>query len=356
MTGFSKNQLIVLIQHLLTPLSIRDTESRRVFGCTETLLHYLVYNRLGVTKLQMSLHYFGGDPIRFSYSIQAIGKYLFTTFYHKISGNSMNQWISKIDDFRNTIWRKISAGGTMEINVTNETLVTLGIPFDSFRVFGFLDDTGFRTTAPGIGARRRLGFVDDVQRALYSGYFAAHGVKVQAITLPNGLIGSIYVGSLRVSDSGLLNVSNLNGYLVDLFNENSVILPGDVLSCVYGDGIFPVLPTILPRYSNLDTDESRINVRFSSVRQSIEHIFALHSNVFELFNHPQKFKLLHTGDETIHLIFNSFLLLNCYNCLNSSSNNFGSGTPTLAEYLPEGEEIPQYLFVNDEQLGEIYKF
>ena len=222
MTGFSKNQLITLVKHLRTPLSIRDTESRRVFGGTEALLHYLVYNRLGVTKLQMSLFYFGGDPRRFSYSIRAIGKYLFTTFYHKISGNSMQQWVNKIDDFRETIWRKVSAGGTIEIDGVNETLVTLDMPFDSFRVFGFLDDTGFRTTAPGIGARRRLGFVDDAQRAFYSGYFAAHGIKVQAITLPNGLIGSIYLGSLRVNDSGLLNMSNLNSYLVDLFNEHSI--------------------------------------------------------------------------------------------------------------------------------------
>ena len=59
MTGFSKNQLIVLVRHLRTQLSIRDTESRRVFDGTETLLNYLVYNRLGVTKLQMSLYYFG---------------------------------------------------------------------------------------------------------------------------------------------------------------------------------------------------------------------------------------------------------------------------------------------------------
>ena len=51
MTGFSKNQLFVLVRHLRIPLSIRDAESRHVFGGIETLLHYLVHNRLGVTKL-----------------------------------------------------------------------------------------------------------------------------------------------------------------------------------------------------------------------------------------------------------------------------------------------------------------
>ena len=100
----------------------------------------------------------------------------------------MGQWNSKLDDFRSTIWRKITDGGTIETNGSNETLVTLNIPFDSFRIFGFLDDTGFRTTAPGIGIRRRLGFIDDMQRVFYFGCFAAHGIKVQVVTLPNGLI------------------------------------------------------------------------------------------------------------------------------------------------------------------------
>ena len=356
MTGFSLNQLSCLSLHLRIPTVIRDLGSRRTFDGEEAFLHYMVYNRLGVTKLQMSLYYFGGDPRRFSYSIRAMGRYLYETFYHKISGTSMLQWLDYIDDFRFAIWQKIMQGGTIESSNNKETLVTLDIPMDSFRVFGFLDDTGFRTTAPGISARRRLGFEEDVQRAFYSGYFAAHGIKVQVITLPNGMIGSIFLGSLRVSDSGLLNMSNLNGYLVDMFHENDISLSGDYCPCLYGDGIFPVLPTILPRYSSPNSDEARINTRLSSVRQSIEHIFALHSNVFELFNHPKKFKLLHCGHESVHLIFNSFLLLNCYNCLNRSSSTFVLPSPTLEEYLPLDEVLEHHPIVTDEDLGEVYRF
>ena len=91
MTGFSLNQLSCLILHLRIPTVIRDLESRRAFDGEEAFLHYLVYNRLGVTKLQMSLFYFGGDPRRFSYSVRAMGKFLYETFYHKISGTSMLQ-------------------------------------------------------------------------------------------------------------------------------------------------------------------------------------------------------------------------------------------------------------------------
>ena len=44
------------------------------------------------------------------------------------------------------------------------TNIVLNIPFDSFMIFDFLDDTGFVTSAPGRSTRRRYGFYDDVQR------------------------------------------------------------------------------------------------------------------------------------------------------------------------------------------------
>ena len=72
----------------------------------EAFLQYFVYNRLGVTKLQISLCYFGGDPRRSSNSIRAIGSRLYNTFYHKISSKSMEQWLPMIDDFRTYIWDK----------------------------------------------------------------------------------------------------------------------------------------------------------------------------------------------------------------------------------------------------------
>ena len=64
----------------------------------------------------------------------------------------MNQWMSKIHDFHECIWSKAVGGGTIESNREGKNFITLDIDLDSFRIFGFLDDTGFRTTAPGIGA------------------------------------------------------------------------------------------------------------------------------------------------------------------------------------------------------------
>ena len=172
------------------------------------------------------------------------------------------------------------------------------------------------------------------------------------------MIGSIFIGSLRVSDSGLLNMSNLNSYLFDLFQELDITLPGesDMLPVLYGDGIFPVLQTILPRYSNPNVDESRINTRLSSIRQSIEHIFALHSNIFELFNQPKKFKLLHQGRDNIYLIFNSFLLLNCYVCFNGSTNSFGMPPPSIEEFLPLNEVLERAPIVTEEMLFQATRY
>ena len=62
----------------------------------------------------------------------------------------MAQWVGQIDEFRSCIWEKITNGETVKSAGDSETLVTLQIPFDTFRIFVFYD-TCFRTTAPGIG-------------------------------------------------------------------------------------------------------------------------------------------------------------------------------------------------------------
>ena len=103
------------------------------------------------------------------------------------------------DSFRLVIWSKLdisnneNENGNRDDNVNNTAPSTLYFPLESFSVFGFVDNTGFRTNAPGRDTRRCLGYSEDVQRAFYSGYFDGHGLKVQAITLPSGLFGSIFL-------------------------------------------------------------------------------------------------------------------------------------------------------------------
>ena len=130
---------------------------------------------------------------------------------------------------------------TRDLSQNWRIIVLLNIPFDTFRIFGFLDDTGFRINAPGISNQRVYGFSDDVQRSFYSAYFTVHELKVHTLTLPNGMIDSVYIGAWRVSDAVLLNMSDLDTYITSLFNEYNIRLPGALnqYPAVYGGGIFP---------------------------------------------------------------------------------------------------------------------
>ena len=53
-------------------------------------------------------------------------------------------------------------------------------------------------------------FFDGIQRSFYLGYFGGHGMKLQALTLKNGMFGSVYIGPLRVSDTGLMKMTCLD--------------------------------------------------------------------------------------------------------------------------------------------------
>ena len=364
MTGLSLSQLHTLFIHLRIP-DMLSYELRYRFTGEECLLHYLLFNRIGEMKLRMSTNYFGGDPRRFTYSIRIITQHIYNTFYHKISGNSMRMWMPYVTDFRRAIWNKLNEGATVTERDSHDgennpvrTIVNLSIPFDAFRIFGFLDDTGFRTTATANETRREYGFYDDVQRAFYSHYYSGHGLKVQAVTLPNGLFGSVFVGAWRVSDSGLLNMSGLDTYLSRLLNEFDMKLPAafNQLPALYGDGIFPQLCSIIARYSMGNENEQRVNRRLASVRQSIEHIFALHTNLFGLFTIPKRFQLLVHGLQCRKMVLNSFFLLNCHVCFNESPNNFNIRPPTIEEYLPLDEVMKPAPIVNDEDLGEVYNY
>jgi hypothetical protein len=147
--------------------------------------------------------------------VNVINDHLYTTFFNKITGNSMEMWMSQVDEFRRAVHDKFVAG--------DPTMIARW-PFAGWRVFGFIDDKGIKTTRPGVHVRREQGITADIQRAFYSGYFAAHGLKVQVVQLPNGMIRSVFVASLCNSDSGMLNLSGLNLYLTSLLQDHGLLL------------------------------------------------------------------------------------------------------------------------------------
>ena len=58
----------------------------------------------------MAEHVFGGDPRHFTHYVRAFQDHLYHTFYHKISGDSMRQWVPYLNDFCFAIWDKLQDG------------------------------------------------------------------------------------------------------------------------------------------------------------------------------------------------------------------------------------------------------
>ena len=122
MTGFTKQQLYLLLRHLRMPTEMSYPRKYRFSG-EDALLHYLYWHRNGGTKLQMSTQKFGGDPRRFTYSIRLITDHLYTNFYHKVSGDSMRMWLPHIDSFRYAIWAHLQNVASSQINTSRQRYV-----------------------------------------------------------------------------------------------------------------------------------------------------------------------------------------------------------------------------------------
>jgi hypothetical protein len=197
---------------------------------------------------------------------------------------------------------------------------------------------------------RRHNYKSDIQRAFYSGYLCHHGLKAQVVYLPIGVIGLVFITELWQNDSGLLNMSGLNDYLVGLLWGNLV---GHLLPCLYCDGIFANLATILPRYTNPTPDERLLN-KLASQRQCIEHVFGDHRNQFKLFSVPHYLCLFKQGVKVWRECLLSFFLLNWHYCVDGTrSRYFGHAAPTLEEYIPLNEHLTPPPAID---LGEAYNF
>jgi len=347
--GYSVSNLHRLHLHWRIPISFTNQGGNGMhMNGEECFLLYLCFIRKGEPYTTMAQLRFGGDPRRFSFAIHAIVQHLYDTFYHKISGNSMQQWLPSIHAFRYAIWEKLVNGFIVEMEHGQPVhLVHVYTPVENFTIFGFLDDTGIQTAAPGRDAQRHNLFAPDVQRAFYSRYFRHHGLKVQTVLLPNGLFGSIYIASLRNNDNGILNMSQLGSYLQDMFRDNNMILPGGHLPAVYADGIFARLPCVVPRHRNThDVQWQRINTRMASLRESIEHVYAHHSNLCRGLHQWERLRLYRTGEDTTKLVFSSFLYWNSMQCIYQTFNEFNVRPPSLEEYLPLHVDLegPPHLF------------
>lgn len=346
----TKHQLRLLYRHWRIPDHFRS-RFRHVFTGEECFLVYLFHLFRGTPFTEMARHKFGGNPRYFTYMFNAMNDHLYVTFYHKISGVSLREWLpDDVHHFRQLVYRTVMDGGIERTSFDNNeiTFLTPRIPFDAFRIFALLDDSSIPTARPsdpdyypGV----------DFQHSFYSGYFREHGLKCQLVYLPNGLIGSVFITELRQNDQGTQNMSGLNNHLLRLLQGQFI---GGLPPALYCDGIFALLPCIIPRYTNPTFDQWLLNLRMASIREAIEWVFCDHFNWFRLFWTPQYMHVVDQGVKLRRMCLNSFFIQNCLYCLTGRRCRwFGQMPPTLAEYIPLGQELPGPPAVD---LGNVWEF
>ena len=142
---------------------------------------YLYHLTKGSPFTEMAHFVFGGDPRRLLEMNSIFIEFGYNTFFNKISGTSLEQWIpSHLDVCRQLIYDALASGGIEEVEfddgqVVDRRWILHHFQFESFRVFGFLDDFAMRS------ANRRNMYESDVQRAFNSGYLRSHGLKAQVV-------------------------------------------------------------------------------------------------------------------------------------------------------------------------------
>jgi hypothetical protein len=178
MTGFNRQHLRALMIHLRIPEEMQRRDGHRhMFTGEESFIIFLYEIRHGHTYTHMVRHVFGGDPRRLSDMIRAMTDHLYTTFYHKITGNSMAMWCteSNITRFCRAIWNRLQQGAVEEeILVDGHRIwqeIHLNMPFETFRAFSHVDCMAHPSGCPGdepIEMTRASEGLVDPQRSFYT--------------------------------------------------------------------------------------------------------------------------------------------------------------------------------------------
>ena len=308
--GVYRHDLFKLYSAWRIPHTMKAPRTAHVYDGEACFIIYLFHLMQGTPFTTMARHYFGGDPRRMSDMFEVMVNHIYFNFYNKISGTSLDQWLpAHLHTCRKLIHSALSDGAIHETTVANgetvnERWIRHHFDLETFRIFGFIDDFALRTARPGDSSTRAYGFMQDIQRSFYSGYFRAHGLKAQVVYLPIGIIGSVYIDSIRENDNGMQNISGLNNYLVELLHGHLV---GGLFPCLFGDGIFRLLATIIPRFRNPTTPLKILNQRLLGLREIIEHVFADHHVRFKIYDVPDRLHLFTDGVKIRRMSLGSFL-------------------------------------------------
>ena len=159
LTRFTKEQLRILLQHWRIPEVVNCGPRYQSTG-EEVLIICLAKIATGDPWTRLIDGFFGGCPRRWSYAFRWFINHLFTLFYHKISGRSMEMWLPQLNNFKQLIIDRLrQPAHPREMDYfydmgerlpANHYIIDVA-SVDDWQVIGFIDDTAVRSCRPGSG-------------------------------------------------------------------------------------------------------------------------------------------------------------------------------------------------------------
>jgi len=220
-----------------------------------------------------------------------------------------------------------------------------GLVYDerNFSISCFLDCSDFNSTRMGAGpiesgpfAARRPD-AHHLQKCVYGGHHHIHGVKYEAVVLPNGLSMS-FQGPFasRRQDRFVTSFTKLNDNFEaaqrQFLNEEGIAPDEQRLHCAYGDRIY-VNGSVIRRAHFAPSDKEKAeNTVMNKMRTSVEHYFGLEKEtLFNLLHQP--LDILRELNRFIPLV--GCILTNAYTCLNANqlSVRYNMMPPSIEEWF-----------------------
>jgi hypothetical protein len=171
-------------------------------------------------------------------------KYLNQRYINIIGHQGLARYVDEFPAYRCMIQQYVQRNHQREL-IDGTMMIVPGINFMPWDIFGFIDDTIDRILTPFSGpcgnyegAAHRAEYAD-AQQAFYSDYVKDHRIKVETIFLLNGLLTLYSPVSARRADAGVLVMSNLNKFLIELQRGCFCTQVGaEVYFCGFGDSAF----------------------------------------------------------------------------------------------------------------------
>lgn len=204
----------------------------------EMFLFFMARMRTGMDKKKLCQLLFGGQASRWSHAWDWILTYLDTRYSRTISHQKLEDYVDHFPHFYDSISSYMQKEFTQHFAEGN-LKESDGLNFCPIPIFGFIDCSIDKICRPFsgpnggyMGPPRKLN-EDVYQRSVYTGYKKCHGLKVETILLPNGIMTIFGPVSARNHDvGGVLQMSQLDNFLLELQQGK------DHLYLAFGDGAY----------------------------------------------------------------------------------------------------------------------